>query len=87
MNASTLPEIDYYPRDLALGLLGISEPTLSRDIKTLRKKLPRAEFDYRKGEGGFTVQSFKVLAKFRQLRRQGMSRLRAVETIRINGVD
>lgn len=78
--------VDYVPLALAASELGISEETLRRDRALLRKKLGKSEFDNSRYEPGLDGKSFAALRRFRELAAL-MGRKKAIETLRINGVD
>lgn len=83
---SALPtDIDYYTINQVLLLLDISESTLRRASRLLRKKL-KSEFDRVPYEHGYSPESFQILQEYFRLRRLGMSVERAANHIRINGV-
>ena len=86
MQSAESSEIDWYPRSLALQILGISDKTLYLYAKGLKEALTPEEFDYQDGEWGFSRTSMKALTKLVALRRQGMSKKRALEKIKLEGV-
>ncbi|MCL1475835.1 hypothetical protein, partial [Argonema antarcticum] len=63
----------------------MSERTLRRYVKTLKKKL-RSDFDYKPRQKGYAFETFQVLVKFCELRSTGMSPERAAEFISVHGV-
>lgn len=65
-----------------LKFLKISLSTLRRAVQLLRETLPADAFDKGYCERGFSFQSYVVLEKFFQLRRQGMPPHRVADYLR-----
>lgn len=78
--------IDFYPTSTALGILGISDRQLRRDVKVLNKVL-RGYFGHKLWDKGFTDYQMDILKRYRELRGLGMRTKDAANHIRINGTE
>lgn len=78
-------EIDYYPLNLAITRLGISEATLRRWAAKLRKKKVE-ELDHQPYEQVISDKSMQVYQRMVELRQQKISVDKAVQKIRIEGI-